>query len=258
LKPSAAPRTDAAATTVIVAAMNEELEPLLGRVRTERRSDIDGCSVVRGTLGRVQVVVARTGEGSVAAARGAAAVLGEVYAERLLVVGVSGGLSESLEPGALVVGRSVIRIGGTSQAPDEDWLAAATKVGDACSADLLTASEILCTPSAKSEALAGLNVEGPVAVDLETASYAEVAESRNVPWLAVRAISDGAREELPLDFNRFRDEEGRIDRAKVMFYTMRHPAIVPAMLGMQRRVSHCAERLAEFAEKLLNPSSEVD
>jgi adenosylhomocysteine nucleosidase len=243
---------------VIVAAMNEELEPLLGRVRVERRSDMDGCGVVWGSLGSAPVVVARTGEGSAAASRGAASVLGNVSAGRMLVIGVSGGLSESLEHGTIIVGRSVTRVGGKPQLPDEEWSVAALTLNGAQSAELITTTEILCTPSAKSDALARLNGDGPAAVDLETAAYAEVAASRNVPWLAVRAISDTADDTLPVDFNRFLDDEGRIDRGKVTWYAMRHPATVPGLLEMQRRVSLCAERLAEFAERLLNPSIEVD
>ena len=45
---------------------------------------------------------------------------------------------------------------------------------------------------------------GAVALDMESAALAQVAEERGVPFVVLRTVSDLVEEELPLDFNAFR------------------------------------------------------
>jgi len=44
---------------------------------------------------------------------------------------------------------------------------------------------------------------GAVGVDMESAAIGEVAQEHGAPFLIIRAISDGAYEDLPVDFNLF-------------------------------------------------------
>ena len=44
-----------------------------------------------------------------------------------------------------------------------------------------------------------------IALDMETAAVADVAEQRRIPFIAVRAVSDILEEELGLDGNYFND-----------------------------------------------------
>jgi adenosylhomocysteine nucleosidase len=243
--------------TGIVAAMREELAPLLALTEVERRGKIAGSDVVWGMQGREAVVIASTGEGHVSAERGTAALLDEVPVSRLLVMGVSGGLTAELEPGALVVGRRVLQGGEAVPAPDGDWVEEALRIEGAVAGTMVTTREILCTPASKAAAREQLVDAGPAVVDLETAIYAEAAATSGVPWLAVRAVCDTAEEELPIDFNQFRDSEGRVQRDRIMYHAMRHPSVVRGLRDMQQRVSLCADRLASFVQRLLDPSGDL-
>jgi len=227
--------------TGIVAAMREELAPLLALTEVERRGKIAGCDVVWGTLGRVPVVIARTGEGHVRAERGTAALLDEVPLSRLLVTGVSGGLTAELGPGELIVGRRVLQRGEAAPAPDGDWVAEALRIDGTIAGTMLTTREILCTPASKAAAREQLDEDGPAVVDLETAIYAEAAAASGVPWLA-----------------QFRDSEGRVQRDRIMYHAMRHPSVVRGLREMQQRVSLCADRLASFVQRLLDPSGDAE
>jgi nucleoside phosphorylase len=234
--------------------MREELAPLLALTAVERRGKIDSCDVAWGTLAGAPVVIARTGEGQVMAERGSAALLKEVPARRLLVVGISGGLTPDLEPGALIVGRQVLQDGKAAPAPDGAWTAAALRMDGAAGGTLITTREILCTVACKTAAREQLGGPGPAAVDLETAVHARAAVAAGVPWLAVRAVCDTADEDLPIDFNRFRDDQGRVQRDRIMYHAMSHPSVVRGLRDMQKRVSLCAGRLAPFVQRLLDPA----
>ena len=89
-------------------------------------------------------------------------------------------------------------------------------------------------------------------VDLESASYARVAAAHQMPYLVLRAVSDSHDEALPLDFNRFRRPDGGSDRGRIMRYSLRHPSIVPELMQLRERLRHCAGRLAELVEELLD------
>jgi adenosylhomocysteine nucleosidase len=247
-----------ARSTAIIAAMGEELAPLLTRADVKQRESLDGCELSHARLGRVPVVIARTREGGSGATRGAEALLNRVAVDRLLIIGVSGGLTATLQTGDLIVGHELLNGGRTVPAPDADWKTAALQVGGARAGTLVSTREILCTPSAKAALRETVGAGVPAAADLETAAYASAAAKHDVSWLAVRAISDTADEELPVDFNQFLDDDGRIRRDQIMWYAMRHPAVVPGLRDLQRRVSLCADRLAAFVDQLLNPISEVE
>jgi hypothetical protein len=89
-------------------------------------------------------------------------------------------------------------------------------------------------------------------VDLESATYARIAGSRGLDWLVARAVSDTAEEKLPLDFNRYRDARGAVRRGRVALYALRHPSVIPRLLGLGRRVADCAGRLADLTESTLD------
>ena len=49
-------------------------------------------------------------------------------------------------------------------------------------------------------------IPGILAVEMEGASFAQVAHQENIDWIVLRVISDSANEEAPEDFNQFLNE----------------------------------------------------
>jgi adenosylhomocysteine nucleosidase len=90
-----------------------------------------------------------------------------------------------------------------------------------------------------------------VCVDMETAGAARMAGERGVPWLAIRAISDGIDDEMPLDFNAFTDADGNVDRGRIVRATLAQPWKIPALLRLGARSSLAARNLAAFVEAFL-------
>jgi hypothetical protein len=108
-------------------------------------------------------------------------------------------------------------------------------------------SESLLRTAGEKQAL-GLEAD---AVEME--SYAVLAEAAQwgVPGVAIRAISDGAGEDLPYDFDRARDPDGRIRLLGVLAEIARRPHRLPALLRLSRQCRHAAAFLTQFLDLLI-------
>ena len=88
---------------------------------------------------------------------------------------------------------------------------------------------------------------GASAVEMESAAVAAKAREWGVPFRCIKVVSDAAREDMPLDFNRYRDAAGRFSRGRIALAALRHPfAAVPGLLRLDRNCRFAAEKLGEF------------
>jgi adenosylhomocysteine nucleosidase len=178
----------------------------------------------------------------------------------LLITGFAGGLTPELKPGHLLIADTVTDY--TSQRTfraDSVLLATAESVrlsGEFGLSDvpirrgILVTVERVLTQRQEKRALAGQT--GAVGVDMETAGAARVAQERGIPWLAVRAITDGADDDLPFDFNEFTDADGKIDRGGIVHAALTHPWKIPALIRLGSRSSQAATCLNCFIGALLH------
>jgi len=174
----------------------------------------------------------------------------------LLICGFAGGLAAEMAPGSLLVAERVT-VHGDKASPevypaDSRLLALANSVGlpgiDLRRGALHTTNRILISPAEK-KALAERT--GAQAVDMETAGAARAAAARNIPWLAVRAITDAADQEMPFDFNRLADMDGNVDRSRVILAVLTHPWKIPALIRLGTNSACAARNLASFVEAFL-------
>jgi adenosylhomocysteine nucleosidase len=88
---------------------------------------------------------------------------------------------------------------------------------------------------------------GAVAIEMESAAVAAKAREWGVPFRCIKAVSDTAAEDLPLDFNLYRDPAGRFSRSRIALAAMRSPlTAIPALLRLDRNCRHAADKLGEF------------
>lgn len=88
---------------------------------------------------------------------------------------------------------------------------------------------------------------GATAVEMESAAVAAKAREWGVPFRCIKAVSDTAREDLPLDFNQYRDAAGNFSRGRIALAAMRRPfTTVPALRRLDRNCRIAAEKLGEF------------
>jgi adenosylhomocysteine nucleosidase len=171
----------------IIAPMPNELRPVVRMLGLRRTGERGGVPVYTGTVDGVEVVATRTGIGRALAEAVTEQLLQATDVDRVIVVGIAGGLEPVSDVGELIVPEVVV-----DDATGERFRA--TPAGD------VTPKGVLRTGDEADYGLddgdvARLRDEGFTALDMETAAVARVCERNGIPWLAFRAISDMAGDE---------------------------------------------------------------
>ncbi len=212
---------------------------------------------------RSKVLTAVSGQGAAKAARTTRALL-RPETKLLIVCGFGGGLVPELVPGDLVLADRVINFNTSSPTnfnylPDSVLLAAAESVPVSgvtmLTATLVTDTHVLADSAEKRSVGAR---SGAAVVDMETAMAVAVAVECGVPWLAVRAITDGVDDNMPFDFAALSDAEGNVSHGKVVFAALTHPWKIPALIRLGARSSLAAKNLASYLDALLEKLEKMD
>lgn len=205
---------------VLMAAMVSETAPLRALMVGEQVYERGGVVMYLGRIGGVEVVLAAAGVGKVAAAMAATAVLldrPEVTA--LINFGVAGALSPSLKRGDVVLAKAVAyhdvdvsafgyaqgqAVGCPAQFETDKALCAAAVEG-VQALGLPYQSGLVCSGDQfvhGAQRLARLQALYPygLAVEMEAAAMAQVCHRFGLPFMAVRAVSDGADEAAKDEF----------------------------------------------------------
>jgi len=122
----------------------------------------------------------------------------------------------------------------------------ALKVGDIVSrfSDIFSTDRVAVTSAEKRNLRAKT---GAAAIEMEAAAVAQKAAEWGVPFHCVRAVSDIAQDDMPLDFNLYRDTEGRFSRGRIAMAALCRPFTrVPALLRLDRNCRIAAESLGDF------------
>jgi nucleoside phosphorylase len=208
----------------VLAAMRSELNPFARSLslRGDRIGDLD---VKRGTRGDVEIVATLMGMGPTNATRAATRLLDAVTVDRVIVIGVAGGLGPSVRVRELVVPEVVVdaRTGAEYRPDPVSELPARGK--------MWTADELIVDPVAFDR----LEADGVVALDMETAAVAAVCETRAIPWVVVRGLSDHVSDS-PVDHEIFglAKMDGSPDLGAVVRYVLTKPWKMPKLARMGR------------------------
>jgi adenosylhomocysteine nucleosidase len=148
--------------------------------------------------------------------------------DRILSVGFCGALDPALRIGDIVVSGEVPKGVGASFVQ-----------GDVVSVD-----RVAITAQNKRELR---EATGASVVEMESAAVAQRARDWNIPFGCVRVVSDAAGEDLPLDFNRYRDADGRFERTRIALAALGRPfTVLPGLVRLGRHCRQAAEQLGEF------------
>jgi hypothetical protein len=146
----------------------------------------------RGAASGEGVEVLRTGVGPVRSGRALAARLGLGPRPALVVSsGFAGALTEGLELLAWVTASEVLRLEGVRVVPVELPSRLLRVVPGARPCPFVSASEVRAPGAARPD------LDGPAAVDMESAALAQVAGAAGIPFAVLRLVTDSPAAPLP-------------------------------------------------------------
>ena len=215
---------------VFVAAERRELEGLLVHVNEIRRPDwpLDFARV--GSLNGRPVALVANGPGPQLAGAAVDAV-GKMDA--LISTGFCGGLVRSLQACDIFVATEVVGV-APALAPSSSR---AFKSGK-----LLSIDRVVSTAAEKA-----VLAKSADAVEMEAGAVAARAHAYDVPFYAVRVVTDTWEESFPLDFNAMRSTDGRFSRAKILAAALRKPGTVfPELMKLNKRTKRASQALGDF------------
>lgn len=206
-------------TTLLVCAMNEELEVLKEELSLTEHRDSGPYSLWQNDELDLLAAVCRVGKVNAAAC--VSHVLSRYAIARIIGVGVAGGIRRSLSIGDIVISQDAIQhdfsveIFGYEKGTIPGLGIREFPAHPHLIASALGHAQALELPAAPGRILSGdrfiVGSEGRSlreefqgdCVDMETAAWAQVAHMYGVPWVAIRSISDKADEKATVDFPAF-------------------------------------------------------
>ena len=246
-------------TTIgLIAAMPDEIKPLLHRAGNVCRERLAGFPVYRFSLTGRNCCLVESGMGPKRAAAATRALLGATDARVVVNFGFAGAVTAGPTVGDIVVAQRLLCLHErlfteeTGLDPDltERLAAALAAPGNERRFTLfrgafITANDIV----AKAELATRLPIDLPQPVlEMESAAVARAAARAEVPFVALRSISDAADEELGFAITDLTDAELNLRLHRVLITVAKRPWIVPQLLRLAKNTRHAGETLAAAME----------
>jgi adenosylhomocysteine nucleosidase len=209
----------------------------------ERRREFD---LFKANIGPNEVTVLLTGIGGESAAKAMLSIPVEVH-DICISSGLAGSLDTALSPGDVVAAHTVETLDRSCQATSDAALFDLAVTYGAKPVNVsLTSEKIVGTAEAKEE----LSQRGSV-VEMESTYVLAAAAQRGMPGVAVRAISDAADEDLPVDFGRILDSHGHLKMGGLLKEVGLSPYRIPLLIQFGRQSRAAGKSLADFLDRYI-------
>jgi adenosylhomocysteine nucleosidase len=214
----------------IVAALPSELRPLIHHwPRT--------AHMATGRIGSIDAVATCAGMGAKAVTRACEVLFASGPLDALVSVGYAGSLSCGLSAPEACAAREVIDAGTGERFPTD--LLPGQPPNQIKAQRLVTLNHV-----ANPEEKRGLaETYQATLVDMEAATVARFARSKNLGFLCFKAITDGPNDNLP-DFNRFTNASGQLRIPAFALWTLWHPQYWRVLSELEKN-SRAAASLSE-------------
>lgn len=240
-----------------VAAMPQEIAPLLRRVGRCRREKVSGFNLYRFDCGGYPVVLVESGMGPEHAATVTKTLIRTASPRVILNFGFCGGVLPGLAVGDLVLAERIFTLsrGTLTEAPAPP-LQFASSILESCRGGGLSpwqGSFITATGVVKkrelAQRLAG-SIDQPV-LEMESAAVFREARQAGIAAVALRGVSDPAEEELGFDIAEICDSQLNLSPWRLMLTLAKRPALVPQLIRLARNSKVAGENLALGVELAL-------
>lgn len=222
---------------LVVAALAEELGDFVDRIGGRRVRHAGPGRLYHGRRGERAVAAAILGDGARRARAGLEGLMARHRPRRALLLGVAGALSPDLEVGAPV---RIVDVAETGEG-SPGWV---VRSGSEGGGTALSTSRVVTGVAEKSALWRQLGEPPRAVVDLESAAFVRVMLESGIAWTLIRAVSDAADEDLPVELAAASDADGHVRRVRLLAALARRPWRLRSLVTLRRRVGLCRELLA--------------
>jgi nucleoside phosphorylase len=226
------------------------------KLRAFNLIDYHGLKLSRAVVGAAEVTVLITGVGSRAATQAMDLMMRmadkDQYFDVCISSGLAGALCETLSVGDIVVPKELIAemvhadLGSDRIAVNDELRQLALQRGAKSADCLLTTDQILVKASQKKSCASRAQ-----SVDMESFDIVKEAMAWGARGVVIRAISDAATEDLPINFNLTLSSQNQVSLAKVLTQLAKNPLALPSLIRFGTQSKRAGALLATFLENYL-------
>lgn len=207
----------------IIGAMDEELNILLKEMDLQEKKVFANMTFNKGTLWGKDVVAVVCGIGKVNAAICTQILLSEYKVDKIINVGVAGGIGKDIYPGDIVIADNLVEhdMDTTAFGDPHGQIPRMDTFDFKCDKSLVELANKVCSNLKDLNTFIGRIVSGDVfvadvekikwlekefnalACEMEGASIAHTCYLNNTPFVVIRSISDNANNGAHMDFEKF-------------------------------------------------------
>ncbi len=241
----------------VITAMPEEYRAVADCLGAAAAARVGTLRAGRFTLAGHEILLVESGMGFHNAAKAAELLVREYCPDLLVSAGFCGGIAPQLLAGDIVVAKGIVIANedGFEEVPvalaaiGRNFAALQAAEGKRTFGGTFVSTSVITSK----RRLAGMlsdSCSNPV-VEMESGAVAIVAAKNNIPFLAIRAVSDCADEELGFSLDEFCDTDMRRIRIhKVLLTVLRKPRIIPQLVRLSRSSRRAAESLTIALSRL--------
>jgi len=223
---------------LIVAAEPRELRGILRQCRGVKRLRWPVWFARSGRLNGCRLTLVANGPGPALAARAIRVALDRSQPDAVISAGYCGALDPVLAAGEVFVAVRIEANGATYAGTIPPTGVPVLRTGTLASQD-----RMIGTVAEK----ARIRQSGAAAVDMEAGAVAHEAYRNGLPFYCIRVVLDRAAEGFELDFNLFRDTDGRFSRSRILKAALKRPVTcMPELFKLERRGRLASRKLGEF------------
>ena len=210
-------------TLGIIAAMSEELDIFLKDMQLDSSTTKAGMTFNKGKLWSNEVIAVVCGIGKVNAAVCTQILVSEFNVDKVINVGVAGGIGKDIYPGDVVIATNLVEhdMDTTAFGDPHGQVPRMDTFDFKCDSSLIESANSACKKVGGFNTFTGRIVSGDVFVadvekikwlekefnalscEMEGASIAHVCYLNNIPVVVIRSISDNANNGAHMDFEKF-------------------------------------------------------
>jgi adenosylhomocysteine nucleosidase len=237
----------------LVVALPREIPTGFVRIDNRQRLKPGAFVVYRHMTAGAQLVAVQAGVGRTRAAEGARLLVRRFSPQILVSCGFAGGLAPQLARGTLVIATALVSensslaLAAVDRVLSTRLLAVAEAEGIPVQRGAIVTTPHLVADAASKSALRARS--GACAVDMETAGIVEVARQADLPWVAVRAIIDGAEDSLPLACLAALRDDGYVAVGPLLRMIYHSPQLLWYCLRLARDTATARRHLSQAFER---------